>query len=167
MMLAFDTFYYADEAKTVCISFTDWSQETEAQVFSKITKHPNSYQPGEFYKRELPCILDLCKDLPLEKINTMIVDGYVYLDDDGKLGLGGRLYQHFNKEIPVIGVAKSNFFSLQENQKLVYRGKSKNPLYITAAGISLAQAAHKIQMMHGNFRIPTLLKRLDLLTRIP
>ena len=50
------------------------------------------YTPGEFYKRELPCILSAMKRFSLQ-IETMIIDGYVWLDASGRKGLGAILYE--------------------------------------------------------------------------
>lgn len=41
------------------------------------------------------------------------------------------------------------------------RGISRAPLYITAAGMDVTEAAQHIAEMHGPYRIPTLLKRVD------
>ena len=47
----------------------------------------------------------------------------------------------------------------------IERGDSKVPLYITARGIDLADAAKHVGEMHGPHRTPTLLKRVDRLAR--
>jgi len=47
----------------------------------------------------------------------------------------------------------------------VLRGDSRRPLYVTAAGLDPAAAALHVRSMHGPFRIPTLLKRVDQLCR--
>jgi deoxyribonuclease V len=47
----------------------------------------------------------------------------------------------------------------------VLRGASTKPLLITAAGMPEAQAAEHVREMHGAFRIPTLLRRVDQLCR--
>ena len=57
---------------------------------------------------------------------------YEYLDDDKKYGLGGYLYEKLNKEIPIIGVAKTNFASIEKNKKPLFRGDSIKPLFITS-----------------------------------
>jgi deoxyribonuclease V len=49
----------------------------------------------------------------------------------------------------------------------VFRGQSINPLYVSSIGIDIDQAAQNIQNMFGNYRIPTLLKHLDTLTKKP
>ena len=46
------------------------------------------------------------------------------------------------------------------------RGGSKRPLYLTAAGIDVKQAAALVKSMHGGHRVPALLKRADQLSRI-
>ncbi|MBN1843541.1 MAG: endonuclease V, partial [Deltaproteobacteria bacterium] len=47
----------------------------------------------------------------------------------------------------------------------IFRGGSIHPLYVTSAGVDLQKASEKIRTMHGAHRIPTLLKRVDLLAR--
>ena len=124
------------------------------------------YVSGEFYKRELPCILSLLAKIEVESIEAIVVDGYVYLDDEGGLGLGGHLYHHLDAKIPVIGVAKAEFLSIDKQKTALVRGQSARPLYVTAAGMPLKDATAKIRSMHGEFRIPTLLRDLDKLTKL-
>lgn len=109
--------------------------------------------------------MSILKKISLENIEAIVIDGFVNLDDSGKLGLGGHLYEALNKAIPIIGVAKNDFIDLIHGKRLVYRGTSAKPLYITAAGMELNVAADFIKSMHGDFRIPTLLKQLDVLTK--
>ena len=165
MILAFDTYYFADKAKTVCLQFENWADEKPNAIYEETLTGIAEYVSGEFYKRELPCILSLLEQVNVKEITVIVVDGFVVLDDDGKLGLGGYLYENLNRAFPVIGVAKTNFATLIKNKVAVERGESKRPLYITSIGIDLEDAAEKIQMMHGIYRIPTLLKKLDTLTK--
>lgn len=165
MILAFDTYYFENKAKTVCISFNHWSDEDNYTVNSEIIEDVEEYVPGEFYRRELPCILSLLEKMEHEQIDTIIVDGFVYLDDDLKPGLGAHLYNRLESKIPVIGVAKTNFATLENNKRPILRGESANPLYITAIGMDLEEAAELIENMNGPYRIPTLLKQLDTLTK--
>ena len=110
-ILAFDTFYSGNDAKTVCLYFVSWADVEPAKIISEHLVIEEPYQPGSFYKRELPCILHLLNRIDLREIRLIIVDGFVVLDDDNKLGLGGYLFQFLGMEIPVIGVAKNDFFS--------------------------------------------------------
>ncbi|MBL3658111.1 endonuclease V [Fulvivirga sp. 2943] len=164
MILAFDSFYFSNKAKTVCLLFENWEDAAPYSILSEITEGVADYEPGEFYKRELPCILSLLEKVE-HTIHTIIIDGYVTLTDKGKPGLGAHLYQSLDPKVPIIGVAKSGF---HENSKLVrelHRGESKNPLYITAAGMSADEAYDNIKKMDGPYRMPTLLKLLDKKTR--
>lgn len=165
MILAFDTYYYDNKAKTVCLEFTEWNQEKDFKVHTEIIDNVSEYIPGEFYKRELPCILSLLDKIDLKKDAIIIVDGFVYLDDYKKYGLGGHLYEKLNKKIPIIGVAKTNFASIEKDKKPLFRGDSKKPLFVTSIGIDLEDAFQKIESMAGEFRIPTLLKEMDRLTK--
>ncbi|OBW43045.1 Endonuclease V [Chryseobacterium sp. MOF25P] len=165
MIYAFDTFYYEDFAKTVCIAFEDWNSETESFIYSENTEISADYESGAFYKRELPCILSLLKKIDLKEGDLIIVDGYVTLDNSGKIGLGGYLYESLNKKYPVIGIAKNGFASEDNLRKTIFRGESKTPLFLTAVGIDTDDTKIKVENMYGAYRIPTLLKKLDQLTR--
>jgi len=165
MILALDTYYQNDKAKTVCIRFHHWTDDQPADVLTEELDSVEEYQPGAFYKRELPCILSILKKTDVQDTEAIFIDGYVLLDDTGKHGLGGYLYEALNRKIPVIGVAKTNFANNTLHKKEVYRGDSQRPLYITTLGITPDTACNYIRSMHGAYRIPTLLKTLDTLTR--
>ena len=165
MILAFDTYYYDGKAKTVCLEFTEWNQSENFKIHTEIIENVEEYIPGEFYKRELPCILSLLNKIDLKKVEVIIVDGFVYLDDEKKYGLGGHLYEKLNQVIPIIGVAKTNFASIEKHKRSLLRGDSQKPLYVTAIGIELDDAFQKIESMAGEFRMPTLLKEMDRLTK--
>lgn len=113
----------------------------------------------------MPCILSLLDKIDLNNIEAIVVDGFVYLDDEKKHGLGGRLYEKLDNKIPIIGVAKTNFAAIEKHKLALLRGDSKKPLYITAIGIELDDAFEKVASMAGEFRFPTLLKELDRLTK--
>jgi deoxyribonuclease V len=165
MILAFDTYYYDGKAKTVCLEFTEWNQSADFKVHTEIIDNVEEYIPGEFYKRELPCILSLLNKMDLTNLEAIIVDGFVYLDDENKYGLGGHLYEKLNKKIPIIGVAKTNFASIEKDKKSLIRGESLKPLYVTAIGIELEDAFRKVESMAGEYRMPTLLREMDRLTK--
>ena len=121
------------------------------------------YQPGEFYRRELPCIQAVLEKLK-QPPTCIVVDGYVWLDGNHRPGLGGHLYKALDHEVPVIGVAK-NPFKDTDHAKELRRGKSNRPLYITAVGVPIAQAVDSIGTMHGPHRLPTILRLADHLSR--
>lgn len=165
MILAFDTYYYSEKAKTVGLLFDTWEAEEPVEVFTEILDDVSEYIPGEFYKKELPCITSLLKKTGLDNIDYIVVDGYALLDDEGKYGLGGHLYNYLEEKIPVIGVGKTNFRTVEKSKREVFRGKSEKPLYVTAVGVDVDEASDYIKNMHGEYRMPTLLKQLDVLTK--
>ncbi|MCD9015975.1 endonuclease V [Parachryseolinea silvisoli] len=165
MLAAFDTYYTGTQAKTVCVLFEQWQDATPAQVLIDVMEDVPAYEPGAFYKRELPCIMRVLQQVEIASLQAIIIDGFVILDDAGKLGLGGHLYEQLGRRVPVIGVAKTNFATNKVNKQEVLRGESLRPLYITVLGMSLPEAATHIHAMHGVHRMPALLKHLDSLTK--
>jgi deoxyribonuclease V len=118
------------------------------------------YRPGEFYLRELPPILAVCRDAgPLAFI---VVDGYVDLDPEARPGLGA--YVHDELGVPVIGVAKTAFRTATHAAQ-IRRGQSAKPLFVTAAGLTVADAGRLVQDMAGSFRVPDALRKADRLAR--
>ena len=118
--------------------------------------------PGEFYQRELPCLLEALKGL--DDIEYIVVDGYVWLDIETHKGLGLHLYEALEKKVPIIGVAKAKFGNTPKVCELL-RGESVKPLYITSKDMDLEEAKMAIASMHGKYRFPTLLKEVDSLAR--
>jgi exodeoxyribonuclease-5/deoxyribonuclease V len=168
MNLVFDTYYFDEnKANTICLAFENWESSVPDYEFSEIKEGVEEYIPGQFYRRELPCILSLLEKIKtqIKDISCIIIDGFVYLDDTMKPGLGKYLFDALNNEIPVIGVAKTNFATVEKLKLPLTRGNSENPLYISSVGIDIETAYNLIKKMHGDFRIPTLLKKVDTLTR--
>lgn len=141
----------------------DWTTDAIERVIIRHIDGVAPYEPGAFYKRELPCLMRILEDVdaPLEAV---VVDGYVTLGPGRSPGLGGRLYDSIGHSAPVIGVAKSEFAGTPHNCR-VFRGRSRQPLYVTSAGIPLIDAKECVAGMHGQHRIPTLLKMVDRLCR--
>ena len=131
------------------------------RVHCDCREHP-AYVPGEFFRRELPCLLALISKIK-DPLDAIIIDGYVRLSD--RPGLGQHLFEHLLEKVPVIGVAKTRFHDAEAVE--VIRGISKSPLYVSTIGTDADQAAEQIKKMHGPHRIPTLLKRVDQLGRRP
>lgn len=158
MLLAIDVQYYENYAIVAGIEFNDWLDDEPTGIHKVIVSNIEEYVPGEFYKRELPCILKLLKDNYL-KPDVIIIDGYVFLDGTTKHGLGKYLYDYLDGTV-VIGVAKGRFNGISDEYS-IKRGMSNKPLYVTAAGVKLSTAKSLILSMSGKFRIPTMLKLAD------
>jgi deoxyribonuclease V len=150
-------------ATAACVVIPSWRATTPSIELVRKLDDIAEYIPGQFYKRELPCALAVIElvEPPLELI---VIDGYVVLDAAGTLGMGGHLYEALDRRIPVIGVAKNRFASATSAIE-VFRGGSKRPLYVTALGVDPQAAANDVERMHGEHRLPTVLKRVDRLCR--
>ncbi|MEM7535824.1 MAG: endonuclease V [Chloroflexota bacterium] len=157
-----------------CLTMETWTSSVPTSEHIAVIEPIEPYVPGQFYRRELPCILAVLEKIaPEHTPDAIIVDGYVWLPEQKK-GLGMHLYEALETQIPVIGVAKKTFAGLdssdddaQKRVAMVYRGQSKKPLYVTAMGIPVVEAATHIESMHGDHRLPTLLKQVDQLCRRP
>lgn len=165
MLLAIDVHYKQEYAKTVVVLFEDWTSEIPKEVIEVTTLEVVEYEPGFFYKRELPCLLEALQKVNLSTIDVIIIDGYVFVDDAYAHGLGGYLYEALDRKIPVVGIAKTKFQRNTATVMEVFRGESKNPLFVSSIGIGLDFVAQKTKEMHGNFRLPHLLKLMDQKTK--
>lgn len=163
MIAALDSSYTDEQTQTGVVLFRNWSNsEAAGEYVCRTASRPSAYQPGEFYRRELPVILEAIEP-HLDRIKAIVVDGYVWLDDQQRPGLGAHLYKALDQNFAVIGVAK-NYFQGSCGAE-VRRGTSKHPIFVTAAGIDQEAAAKCVADMAGDYRIPTLLKRVDQLSK--
>lgn len=158
----FDAYYRGNKGKVCCIVFENEPRENILSSYCEVVTPINEYISGEFYKRELPCILGLYENIK-EDIGLIIIDGYVLLGKNKK-GLGYYLYETLNGKVPIIGVAKT-YFNTCTDYGEIYRGESKRPLYITSVGINLKYSCALIKNLNGKYRIPDLFKKVDQLTR--
>lgn len=163
MLACVDVSYGEGQALAACLGFRSWPDAVEACAAQARIAPVEPYEPGAFFKRELPCVLSVLHALatPLE---VVVIDGYVWLSADERPGLGAHLFDALDRRVVVVGVAKTAFkgssFALP-----VLRGRSLRPVFVTAAGVSPQTAADWIRAMHGEHRIPTLLKKVDRLSR--
>ena len=163
MIACTDVHYTNTHAVAACILFHDWSDTYPDLAITERVDPPAPYEPGRFYLRELPPLLSVISKLPVRP-EVILIDGYVWLGDWDHPGLGAHLYKALDETGAVIGVAKNPFRPGPAVQS-VRRGTSARPLYVSAAGMDLSEAAAWIVELHGEFRVPTLLKRVDRLCR--
>lgn len=165
MIAALDVQYGKHRTGVGCALAADWcGQMPYVEHCLQALPVEENYVPGEFYKRELPPILQMLRTIavPLEGI---LIDGYVWLDKARRRpGLGARLHDALEQKIPVIGVAKTRFRA-DDWSTSVLRGGSSRPLYITSAGIDSVAVARDIKNLQGAFRLPDLLRRADEIAR--
>jgi deoxyribonuclease V len=162
MIAALDVHYHDPSATAAAVWFAEWAAAAPVGEATVLLPQVAPYEPGAFYRRELPCLLAVLRKVPGD-LAAVVIDGYVWLNEN-QPGLGAHLYQALGSGLPVIGVAKTPFHGADQAYALL-RGTSRQPLRITAAGLPLEEAVAAIAGMHGESRIPTLLKRVDRLAR--
>jgi len=162
-ILAIDVHYREADAIAAGISFDTWDATAPLNEYVSRITEISEYTPGQFYKRELPCIQQLITEHQLNP-SLIIIDGYVFLDSNNRPGLGKHLFDMLDQKIPIIGVAKTAFHDAPSDFE-IFRGQSKSPLFISSAGIALSDAKQHILSMHGKNILPALLKTVDQLCR--
>ena len=163
MIAIFDVFYHANVATVAAVLAKDWSDETVTSQFITSCQQIGDYVAGEFYQRELKPLIQILQKID-QSIQYYVIDAYCHLSADFQPGLGAYLSNELPPESIVIGVAK-NRFRMTTHAVEVCRGESVRPLFVTSIGIDYSMAADRIKSMHGDHRIPTLLKRVDQLSR--
>jgi deoxyribonuclease V len=164
MIACVDVDYRGDEAAAACVLSAGWADEAPAGELVERVVGVAPYVPGQFYKRELPCLLAVLRRVT-EPIDVVVIDGYVWLQDESRPGLGAHLYEALGKRVAVVGVAKTQFLSAKVAVPVLHGRGSTKPLFVTAAGMSVNEAADYVRATHGTHRVPTLLKRVDALCR--
>lgn len=106
LFVAVDVCYLGvDGARAALVAAADPRFSAVAWSRTVVTAQVEPYQPGEFWRRELPPLRAVCRDVA--GLELIVVDGYVDLDADGRPGLGALVHAEF--AVPVIGVAKTFF----------------------------------------------------------
>jgi deoxyribonuclease V len=162
MLACVDVDYRPEVTVAACVLFRDWGEAAEAGQVVERGPAAAPYEPGQFYRRELPFLLRVLGAVR-EPLEAVVIDGYVWLGE-ARPGLGAHLYEALGRRVPVVGVAKTAF---HENPAAlpVLRGQSRKPLYVTAVGVDASAVAEAVRRMHGPSRLPTLLQRVDRLCR--
>ncbi len=161
MFAATDVHYLpADGARAALVTSDDPTFSVIVSERTVLVPHVAPYQPGAFFRRELPPLRAVLAGV--RGLQLLVIDGYVDLDPSGRPGLGRHVHAEFG--VPVIGVAKTRFVPATHAVP-VLRGQATRPLYVTAAGIPVAEAAEMVRAMAGRFRLPDALRRVDALAR--
>jgi deoxyribonuclease V len=155
-----DAAYSPSAASAACAIVPAWDAAAPVQVLTWRQGAAAAYEPGAFYKRELPLLLAVLGQVK-GKLGAVVIDGYVWLDGERRPGLGAMLHAALPEPTPIVGVAKTRFGSAPAWCIPVERGGSRRPLFVTAVGMAAQEAASRIRAMHGRHRIPTLLQLVD------
>ncbi len=82
MILALDVYYNDKGAKSVGVLFEKWEDTKPKETIIENIEKVEEYESGQFYKRELPCLIKIIDNLDLNTIEFIVIDGYVYLDNE-------------------------------------------------------------------------------------
>ena len=163
MIACLDVDYRDEGAVAAGLLFRAWTDPLPTSRAIVRIDRVEPYEPGHFYRRELPCLLAALAALA-EWPEVVIIDGYVWLGDENDPGLGAHLHRAIDGRSAIVGVAKTRFLRARLVEE-VRRGQSTSPLYVTSVGVEPSEAARRIGEMHGFYRLPTLLKEVDRLCR--
>jgi deoxyribonuclease V len=156
---------YGDGASAAaCVVAAAWESSTALGEYTHRDGPAADYQPGEFYRREMPLLLSVLNMLP-RKPEIIIIDGYVWLGVEERKGLGAHLFEALGGASAVVGIAKTKFEGASYWAAEVRRGSSESPLFVTSAGMPMIEATAAVKRMHGAHRIPELVGRVDQLAR--
>ncbi len=168
LFLILDVHYQVEgtvtNAYVAAIRFSGIQKNKILNEYNIMVSNVTSYESGQFYKREMPCLIALINQIS-DPFDIIIIDGYVYLDGLAQSGMGKYLYDNLKSKKPIIGIAKNKFNGINEEYE-VYRGKSKHPLYVTTEDYDLNDAKLLIKNLEGEFRIPSIIQKVDKLSRI-
>jgi len=157
----FDVGYGDDSALVGCLSISEFEDCVSTSEWVVEVSPVSPYVPGQFWRRELDPLLRGIAPATSDW-SVCLIDAYVDLGQGRTPGLGRLLHEATG--IPVIGVAKSRYPGTPREYE-IRRGSSRRPLYVSAAGIDQEEAKESVTRMAGNGRIPTMIRRADLLSR--
>lgn len=161
-ILALDVAYKGSQYKGVGIVFSEWTQGEPSEVIEIKGRNNAPYIPGEFWKKEVPILKELCKNL--DQIKTIIVDGFLEVLDDRTEELNSSFYEHLMKELKgwkgqVIGIAKSDFGETGKKGYALRWERGGKPLWIQWKNGK--DPTKNLKEMKGDKRLPDLLQFLD------
>jgi deoxyribonuclease V len=154
MIACLDVCYHDTAACAAAVTFRDWTDAVAADETTIPIRDVQPYESGQFFRRELPCLLAVLGTL--RSIDLVVIDGYVWLDGASRPGLEAHLFQALAAAVPVVGIAKTKFAGADRAREVI-RGTSKRPLFVTAVGVDADVAALWVHSMHGEHRIPALI----------
>ena len=156
MKLVVDVHYDGDGALAAAVAFDEWDSPEPSRTYTSRIAHVEKAARRELDLRELPCLLQLLRDHALEP-DVIVIDGFVHLDAQETPGLGQHLHHALSGRTVIIGISKTSMTDTPA-QFEVFREEEARPLVVTCAGIDLGAAKARVRAMHGQRRVPTLLK---------
>jgi deoxyribonuclease V len=91
-------------ARAALVLAPDAAFATIVSEKTALIDHVAPYQPGEFYRRELPPIRAVLAGV--DDLDLLIIDGYVTLDPGGRPGLGAHAHAEFSVPVSARGIRR-------------------------------------------------------------
>ena len=91
MILVVDVAYVEAEGVAAGVLLKGWSDISPSREIVVRVPRVEEYVPGEFFRRELPCIEAVLEQVD-EPLECVVVDGYVTLGEPPRDGLGAALW---------------------------------------------------------------------------
>lgn len=172
--LAIDIYYEEDSAHVVGIMFESLEHDSvPSEIYECFSAVESGYISGQFYKRELPPIIDLLENyIGLSRISAevemIILDGFYMLSNNNE-GLGKHLESYLDSKgikVEIMGIAKSGVSSFSQFAQSCIRGKhgTTSPLWVNGS-VRGKNYSKLVKKMSGEYRLPDILKYLDNLTK--
>jgi deoxyribonuclease V len=143
-------------AIAAAVAFDDWGAPEADKTYTCRIAAVEKAVRGELDLSDLPCLLQLLRQHALAP-ELILIDGLVHLDADETPALGRHLHHALDGRTAVIGVSKAAVPGLPAQFEVVREAEAR-PLTITCIGIDLGAAKARLRAMHGQRRVPTLLK---------
>jgi deoxyribonuclease V len=119
-----DAAYGNEASAAACVMAAGWESGAAISEFTHRDGPAADYQPGEFYRRELPLIVSVLAMLP-RKPDIVLIDGYVWLGVEGRKGLGAHLHEALNADSAIVGIAKTKSRARAIGQRRCCVGRAK------------------------------------------
>jgi len=159
MKICLDFSESSNNANMTVVGFEDWKSDKIAFSVNKTITISDLKDNVEKFSNELILLNHLSDFINPHNIELIIISDYVWLDNEKKIkGKGAFFYEFFNKNIPIIGVAQTCIENVSSITKIVFRGPTPDPIYITSAGIDEGFSAYMIRIMYGDERIPNIIQ---------
>ena len=165
MKLAVAVHRHGEGALAAALAFDDWDAPEATRSWTTRIARLDKPVRGEPDLHELTCLLQMLHAHALQP-ELIVIDGLVHLDAQETPGLGHLLHHALGGLVPVIGVNKTAVPALPTQFELT-REEETRPLIVTCIGIDLGAAKARLRGMHGQRRVPTLLKRVAQLAKNP
>lgn len=170
MIVAIDRCFYDGFSYVVGAVFESWCDIIPSYyVMSRVFCNDVNYKSGSF-SREIDGIMVCLTQLNLDNVDTIIIDGYVWITDDKgneKKGLGmclqDAIFHLYKVKKTIVGISKTKYpkHHIKDCYE-VKRGANKESLWVTCSEPYYAEHySVMVKRMGGDFKVPDIIRELN------